>query len=106
MLFFLGKIASELIYRGSEYYYRSSELSAPRIDWMKKSLDRNERDDNIFLRLAIDGTLVPSLASRMGSLSWQPSCVNYLYPSAEDVLGGNDQNTSRETKCCTQSWFH
>ena len=39
-------------------------------------------DDDIFLRLAIVVRLF-LLWLRIGLLSWDPSCVNSLYPSAE-----------------------
>ena len=56
--------------------------SAPRMTG-RRSHWTERGDDNIFLRFAIVERLF-LLWLRMGLLSWGPSCVNSLYPSAEE----------------------
>ena len=62
--------------------FSTPDLSAPRYDWMKKSLDGTRwRQD--FFTSGHCGALVPSLAAN-GLIVMGPSGVNSLYPSAEE----------------------
>ena len=76
-----------------------SSIFRHRDDWTKKSLDRMRWRQHLFT-FGHCGALVPSLAAN-GLIVMGPSCVNSLYPSAEESWEENDQNRGRETKCCT-----
>ena len=76
-------------------------LDAQRIgtayDWTKKSLD-GTRWRQHFFAFGHCGVLVPSPAAN-GLIVMAPSCVNYLYPSAEESWEEMTE-IEPETKCC------